>query len=117
MTTLAFAASLLGLLGLFPFLPSLLRGPAMLCYVLVAPGAAIMLWLPEVAGPLRRALVPVLSLAVVILVSYLAVLEGMWHPSAELAVLEVGTLGSVLTARLTRSAPHVVLGRTEGAVR
>lgn len=67
----------------------------MLVFALAGPGAAVMIWVNDVTAVLRNALVPAISLAVVIITSYLAVLEDLWHPAAQLALLIAATLGSV----------------------
>jgi peptidoglycan/LPS O-acetylase OafA/YrhL len=120
MASLAVVSSVLGTLGLITPLPSLVRGPAALLYAFAGPGAAIMLWMPEVSGALRRTLVPVLSMAAMIIVSYLAVLQGLWHPQWQLALMIVATLASVAVFNVRNGRlphPDRADGRTEEVLR
>jgi hypothetical protein len=95
---IALIACAAGLFGLVSQLPVALRGPGVLVFVLAGPGSAALLWFPDLDARLSRALVPTVGIAVMILVSYLAVLEGLWHPRGQLAVMIALTAASVAVA-------------------
>ncbi len=99
---LAAIAAICGLTGLAPALPTAVRGPALLLFAFAGPGAAVLDWFPELDTRLRRALVPGVGTAVLIIVSYLALLEGLWHPRGQLLVLICATLVSVGLATTIR---------------
>lgn len=99
---LAVAAALLGVLGIPSIMPTFITGPAVLLFVFVGPGAAILIWTPDIAGPLRATLVPVLGLGVAILANYAALLEGFWHPRILLVLMIASTLASVVAAERIR---------------
>jgi hypothetical protein len=99
---LAAAAALLGVLGIPSIMPTFITGPAVLLFVFVGPGAAILIWTPDIAGPLRAALVPVLGLGAAIMINYAALLEGFWHPRMLLVLMIAGTLASVIAAERIR---------------
>jgi hypothetical protein len=98
-------SSLLAVLGMLTPLPAAIRGPAILLFLMVGPGSATMLWVEDLPSALRRSLIPAVGIGVVIIISTLAVTEGLWHPVWELALLIMANLGSVLAHTVHRSSP------------
>ena len=95
MALLAAVPSVLGVLAAIPQLISAVRGPAAIIFLFCAPGAAVMLWIQDIPTALRWSLVPAVGLAIVLLLSWIAVAEGLWHPDWELLLLILACLTSV----------------------
>ncbi|SOD71582.1 hypothetical protein SAMN05892883_1083 [Jatrophihabitans sp. GAS493] len=101
LSQLALASSFVALLSLIPVLPTFIKAPAAGFFVLAGPGAAILVWVKGMPTYASNALVVLLSVAVNILVSYLATLEGFWHPQIQMLALQIGTVASILMYELS----------------
>ncbi|SDI77911.1 hypothetical protein SAMN05444157_0118 [Frankineae bacterium MT45] len=116
LSQLALASAFVALLSLIPVLPTFIKAPAAGFFVLVGPGAAILVWVKGLPTYASNALVILLSVAVNILVSYLAVLEGLWHPTIQMLLLQAGTVASILMYELSHFGESARVARaTAGA--
>jgi hypothetical protein len=102
---LGLTSCVVGCVTLAPGLPATIKALALATFVLLGPGAAVLVWVRGLPGYLSGVLVPLIGVAVTILVSYLAVLENMWHPAIQLLVMAAGCAASLLVRLLHRTLP------------
>jgi hypothetical protein len=82
------------------FLPVVVKAVALAAFVLTAPGGAVLMWVRGLPASVVLALTPLAGLAVLLIASTASVLiGGLWHPTALLWLLIVGSLVSMVVAR------------------
>lgn len=96
MTRLALVVSAIAVLSCIEPLPTPIKALAAGLFIFIGPGAAIIIWNRGLPQNAEWPLIPLLGVSVIIVASYIASLEGWWHPAGLMLVLILMTVASVL---------------------
>lgn len=88
-----------------------LTGVAVIVFVAVGPGAAIMSYMPDQPGYVRVAAVPALGISIVVLMTFLMTTIEEYYPFSQLVIPSLATIGASLVRLLTLDNRPEVSGR------
>ena len=104
----ALAASVCGAISAVPILPSAVRAVALLFFVLVGPGSAMLSWF-DLPRETVLALVAPLGIAITVLAATAAAFASMGHPVVLLTLAVAVTVLAAVVAARTRGAGSLLV--------